>query len=68
MPNKKLINYSYLEQVKDMLSQIGLFLFMEKNVYCVQFIGLNDLLTLLIEVAVGAIIYYTLKNFPYRQF
>lgn len=56
-PNKKLMNYSYFEQVKDMLPQIGLSLFMGAIVYCVQFIGLNDVLTLSIQVPVGAIIY-----------
>ncbi|HRU98904.1 MAG TPA: lipopolysaccharide biosynthesis protein [Ruminococcus sp.] len=56
-PNKRLMNYSYLEQVKDMLPQIGLSIFMGLIVYCVQFVGLNDILTLLIQVSVGAIIY-----------
>ncbi len=61
-PNKKLMNYSYLEQLKDMLPQIGLSLFMGAVVYCVQFIGLNGILTLLIQVSVGAIIYITLSK------
>lgn len=56
-PNKRLMNYSYLEQIKDMLPQIGLSIFMGAIVYIVQFIGLNDILTLLIQVPVGAIIY-----------
>ena len=61
-PNKKLMNYSYLEQIKDMLPQIGLSLFMGVVVYCVQFMGLNDILTLLIQVPVGAIIYITFSK------
>ena len=56
-PNKKLMNYSYLEQVKDMLPQIGLSLFMGAVVYSVQFIGLNYLLTLLIQIVVGGMLY-----------
>ena len=56
-PNTRLMNYSYIEQVKDMLPQIGVSLFMGVVVYCVQFIGLSDILTLLIQVPVGAIIY-----------
>lgn len=56
-PNKRLMNYSYLEQVKDMLPQIGLSLFMGVIVYCVQFIGFNDVLTLIVQVSVGVIIY-----------
>ena len=61
-PNKKLMNYSYLEQVKDMLPQIGLSLLMGAVVYSVQFIGLNDILTLLIQVPVGVIIYIVLSK------
>ena len=58
-PNKRLMNYNYLEQVKDMLPQICLSLFMGTIVYSVQFIGLNDLLTLAIQIPVGAVIYIT---------
>ena len=56
-PNKKLMNYSYLEQIKDMLPQIVLSLFMGAVVYSIQLLGLNDVLTLLIQVPVGAVIY-----------
>lgn len=56
-PNKKLMNYSYPEQVKDMLPQIGLSLSMGAVVYCVQFLGLNNVLTLLIQIVVGVLFY-----------
>ncbi|MCM1226966.1 MAG: lipopolysaccharide biosynthesis protein [Clostridium sp.] len=56
-PNKKLLNYSYPEQLKDMFPQIALSLVMGAAVYCVQFIGLNDIFTLLIQVPVGGILY-----------
>ena len=56
-PNKKLMNYSYLEQIKDILPQIGLSIIMGAVVYCIQFIGLNDILTLLIQIPIGIIIY-----------
>ena len=56
-PNKKLMNYSYLEQFKDMLPQIILSLLMGAIVYCLQFIGLNDTLTLLIQIPLGVLIY-----------
>ena len=56
-PNKKLLNYSYLDQVKDMLPQISLSAFMGIVVYCVSFIGLKDTFTLLIQVPLGIIIY-----------
>ena len=56
-PNKRLMNYSYLEQLKDMLPQICLSLGMGAIVYSVQFIGLNNLLTLVIQIVVGGMLY-----------
>ncbi len=56
-PNKKLLGYSYLEQLKDMLPQISLSCFMGATVYCVTFLGLGDIVTLLIQVPLGVAIY-----------
>lgn len=56
-PNKKLLGYSYLEQLKDMLPQIILSVIMGAIVYCITFIGLSDILTLLIQVVLGIVIY-----------
>lgn len=57
-PNKKLLNYSYLEQVKDMLPQIGLSLLMGMIVYFVSFLHLNSLTALLIQIPIGVIVYW----------
>lgn len=57
-PNKKLLNYSYLQQLRDMLPQIGLSCLMGAIVYCVSFLHLADWLTLLIQIPLGAIVYY----------
>ncbi len=56
-PNKKLMNYRYLEQLKDILPGIGLAAVMGGCVYCINFIGLNMWLTLLIQVPLGVVIY-----------
>lgn len=70
-PNKKLMNYSYLEQLKDILPGIGLAAAMGGCVYCINFIGLNLWLTLLIQVPLGIIIYvggsalFKLESFTY---
>ena len=56
-PNKKLLDYPYLEQLKDIMPGILLALGMGAVVYCVQLLGLNDWLTLLIQVPLGAAIY-----------
>ena len=57
-PNRKLLNYKYSEQFKDMLPQICLSLGMGAIVYCVSFIGLNDVLTLLIQIPLGGVLYF----------
>lgn len=56
-PNKKLLNYSYLEQLKDILPGILLAAFMCLCVYPVQWLGLPDIATLLIQVPLGAVIF-----------
>lgn len=56
-PNKKLLKYSYLSQLKDMLPQISLSILMGAIVYCVQFLNLNSAITLIIQVFLGALIY-----------
>lgn len=60
-PNKKLMNYSYLEQLKDILPGILLAAFMGGVVYCVNFLHLNSILTLIIQVPLGAIIFIGLS-------
>lgn len=56
-PNKKLLNYSYPEQLKDILPGILLAVFMCLCVYPVQWLGLPDIVTLLIQVPLGAVIF-----------
>ena len=56
-PNRKLLDYRYRDQLKDMLPQIGLSCLMGAIVFCVGFLRLNDWLTLLIQVPLGAVIY-----------
>lgn len=56
-PNRKLLKYSYLEQIKDMLPAILLAGGMGTIVYCVNFLNLNSLLTLAIQIPLGIMIY-----------
>lgn len=56
-PNWKLLNYNYLEQLKDMLPGILLSAFMGGCVWGVQFLPLHDLPVLLIQVISGIFIY-----------
>lgn len=56
-PNKKLLDYSYPEQIRDILPGILLAVFMGCCVYPVKWIGFSDLLTLFIQVVMGGCIY-----------
>lgn len=70
-PNKRLLGYSYFDQIRDMFPQIVLSCIMGAMVYCVQFAGLHDILTLIIQVLLGAVIYivgsrlFKLESFEY---
>lgn len=61
-PNKKLLAYDYLAQLKDMFPQIILSCIMGSCVYCIQFIGLNDILTLILQAFAGVVIYTLLSK------
>jgi O-antigen/teichoic acid export membrane protein len=56
-PNKKLLNYSYIDQLKDILPGILLAVFMGICVYPIQLLSLPDIITLIIQVILGAAIY-----------
>ena len=56
-PNKRLLRYSCLEQMKDILPGILLAVLMGCCVYPIQWLGLPDIVTLLLQVPLGALIY-----------
>ncbi len=56
-PNRKLLNYGYLQQLKDILPGILLAVFMGVCTLPVTLLGLSDILTLLIQFVVGVIVY-----------
>lgn len=60
-PNKKLLNYGYLEQLKDIAPGMLLAVFMGVCVYPIQLIGLTDIITLCIQIPLGALIYIGLS-------
>ena len=56
-PNKKLLNYRYLEQLKDILPGILLAVFMGGCMGLVSLLGLSDIVTLAIQIPLGLTIY-----------
>lgn len=61
-PNWKLLNYSYIEQLKDIMPQIGISLLMGLVVYLVNFLPFHSAVLLLIQVPLGIIIYASLSK------
>ena len=56
-PNKKLLNYSYLDQLKDFLPSTVLSVVMGSIVYAVELLGVGNMKTLIIQIFVGSIVY-----------
>lgn len=56
-PNRKLLNYRYWDQLKDILSSIAIAIFMGCCVNLVGLLHLSNAVTLLIQIPMGAAIY-----------
>lgn len=56
-PNRKLLKYGYLEQIKDILPSIILAIIMGFLVSLIQLFKWNPVVTLIIEIPLGALIY-----------
>ena len=61
-PNKRLLGYSYFEQIKDILPCFVLALLMGIVIYPIALIPMPTILTLLVQVVMGAIIYVKLST------
>ena len=70
-PNWKLLNYRYLEQLRDILPSILLAVIMAVAVGAVPLLGYGNVLTLCIQIPLGAVIYvagsaiFRLESFRY---
>lgn len=70
-PNKKLLGYSYWQQIRDMLPQILLSCAMGAAVLPIILLGLPDVVTIALQVTIGAVIYiggsmiFKLESFGY---
>ena len=60
-PNKRLLGYRYVEQLKDILPSIAMSAVMGSAVYGLQFLGMNDLITLILQVVTGAGLYFVMS-------
>ena len=69
-PNKKLINYSYIQQLRDILPSFFMALFMYVGVLQVKKLELGVFFTLILQIVVGIVLYLFLsivfKPKPYK--
>lgn len=70
-PNKKLIGYSYLEQMKDILPSFIAAILMLFGVWAVELLQIGTIITLIVQVLVGVVVYAALsiifKMKPFRD-
>ena len=59
--SKKLLDYGWLRQIKDILPSMLLSLVMGVCVWCVQLLGLSDMLTLVLQICSGVAVYAALS-------
>ena len=56
-PNKKLVNYSFVEQFEDILPALISSVSMGVMVYLISLLGLSQIITLLIQIMSGIVVY-----------
>lgn len=61
-PNKKLIQYSYIEQLKDIMPSLAIALAMYVMVWLIYTLGFAPIITLLIQIPAGALFYVLLSK------
>lgn len=70
-PNKKLLEYSYIEQLKDIMPSILLAVFMGLCVNLITFLAIPEIVILVLQVLLGAFVYvagsvlFKLDSFQY---
>ena len=66
-PNIKLLGYSYKEQMGDLLPSMGLAIIMGICIYPITLLNIPDVLTLIIQVVLGGIIYLVLAKLTRQE-
>lgn len=56
-PNSKLLHYSYLEQLRDILPNVSLAVLMGAIVFLIKYFNWNTMLTLVIQVLIAGMLY-----------
>lgn len=57
-PNKKLLNYSYLQQIKDIFPSLVLAIVMGGLIYSISWFNLNPAMTIVSQISAGSVLYF----------
>ena len=69
IPNKKIMQYGYIEQIKDIIPSLTLSFIMVCIVYPIKFLNVSIIIVLLLQVLIGAVTYVLLsKLFKVEEF
>ncbi len=61
-PNKKLLDYSFIEMVKDIFPSFGLSLLMAIPVFFMNYLPLISIVRLILQIIIGVLLYYFLSK------
>jgi O-antigen/teichoic acid export membrane protein len=68
-PNKKLLNYGYIDQIKDILPALLVSISMVVLIYPIKFLVSSNLLLLVLQISMGILVYVTIsKTLKIREF
>lgn len=62
-PNKKLLNYSFFDMIKDIFPSFGMSILMFIPVFLLNYLPVASVLRVIIQIAVGVMVYYLLSKF-----
>lgn len=66
-PNKKVLDYSYAEQCRDLFPFAGMSAIMGGFAYAIGFIPINDVVMIVLQVCVGFVVYTSLAVFTRNE-
>lgn len=66
-PNVKLLDYRIKEQLQDIFPSLGMSLVMFVVVYLITYIKINDILLLVLQIIVGALVYLLLSVYMHNH-
>lgn len=66
-PNKKLIGYSYIEQISDLAPPLLISLLMAAVIYPITFLVLSDLVTVILQILIGGLVYLIVSKITKQQ-